>query len=202
MKTLFAKTILFLTFPLILSSCASNTLISNGGYSDVSLNTNSDQFEIKRLKEVKAEGNAIFGIPFDKKVGNKSGMIVRFNGVNLLGSNRVLPVITLVGLSIAGGSVLNEAIGMKSWEKGGGYKLGLAASSAIVLPVTGLINNQIWSFSAAGRASQKLNRQLVEDNPSVDVFLNPKYSIDKNNSLWTQKAKISVKTMGATLKVD
>ncbi len=177
-------------------------MISNGGYSDVSLNTNSDQFEIKRLKEVKSEGNAIFGIPFDKKVGNKSGMIVRFNGVNLLGSNRILPIITLVGLSIAGGSILNEAVGYKSWENGGGYKLGLAASSALALPVTGLINNQIWSFSAAGRASQKLNRELVENNPTVDVFLNPKYSIDKKSSLWTQKAEISVKTMGATLKID
>ncbi|NVJ87770.1 MAG: hypothetical protein HWE15_15815 [Algoriphagus sp.] len=202
MKNRFIKLIATVVLPVSLFSCASNTLISNGGYSDVSLNSDSDQFEIKRLKEVSAEGNAIFGIPFDKKVGNKSGLIVRFNGVTLNGSNRVLPILSLVGLSIAGGAILNNAVGYKSWENGGGYKLGLAASSAIVLPVTGIINNQIWGFSAAGRASQKLNRQLVEDNPNVDVFLNPKYSIDKKNSLWTQKAEITVRTMGATLKVD
>jgi hypothetical protein len=200
MKNHLTKSFLFLAVSILMVSCASNTMISNGGYSDVSLNTNSDQFELKRLKEVKAEGNAIFGIPFDKKVGNKSGIIVRFNGVNLLGSNRILPIITLVGLSIAGGSILNEAVGFK--DNSDGYKLGLAVSSALVLPVTGIINNQIWSFSASGRASQKLNRELVENNPEIDVFLNPKYTIDKNNGLWTQKAVISVKTMGATLKVD
>lgn len=185
-----------------LFSCASNSMISNGAYSDVSLNQGSDQFEIKRLKEVKSEGIAVFGIPYDTKVGNKTGMIVRFNGVNLTGTKRVLPVLTLVGLSIAGGSIINEAVGYRTDRFTAEYKLGLALSSVIALPVSGMINNQIWGDAAVGRASQKLNRELVEKNPEVDVFLNPKYVINKNNSLWTQKATISVKTMGATLKVD
>lgn len=89
-------------------------MISNGAYSDVSLNQGSDQFEIKRLKEVKSEGSAVFGIPYDTKVGNKTRMIVRFNGVNLTGTKRVLPVLTLVGLSIAGGSIINEAVGYRT----------------------------------------------------------------------------------------
>jgi hypothetical protein len=167
MKSNNLKLAIYLSLSLVFVSCASNTMISNGGYSDVSLNVDSNQYDIKRLKEATAEGNSVFGIPFDKKVGNKSGVIVRFNGVNLLASNRIFLVITLVGLSIAGGSILNDTVGYKSWEQGGGYKLSLAASSALVLSVSGMINNQIWGFSAAGRASQTLNRKIHSYIPAL-----------------------------------
>ena len=194
-----------ITSTFLISCSPTSSLISNGAYSDVSLNQNSDKFEIKRLQEVKSEGRAVFGIPHDSKVGNKTGMIVRFNGVNLTGTKRILPVLTLIGLSVAGGIVMRDLIGFKEDPSNPfreEYKVNLGISSILALPVSGLANNQIWSDAGVGRAAQKLNRQLVENNPEVDVFLNPKYIIEKQNGLWGQKCSISVKTMGATLKVN
>ena len=57
------KLIIALLFGAIFSSCNSTTLISNGGFSDVSLNVDSDKFEIKRLDELNYSGTAFWGIP-------------------------------------------------------------------------------------------------------------------------------------------
>jgi hypothetical protein len=205
MKNLFTKFLLLGIFPLFMLSCASSALISNGAYSDISLNQNPEQFEIKRLKEIKSAGKTVFGIPTDKNPGNKMGMVVRFNGINLFGAKRIMPVVSLAVLSVIGGSMLNDIVGYKTDDSGfyGEYKLGLGLSSVLVLPVTGALNNQIWGgLMTTGRAAQKLNRELVEKNSNVDVFLNPKYVINRRNGLWTTNTQINLKTMGATLKVE
>jgi hypothetical protein len=199
MKKISIKLLIFGLIPMFLFSCASNSLISNGAYSDISLNQDPDQFEIKRLNEVKSKGTTLFGVPIDKNLGNKTGMVVRFNGINLFGAKRIVPALTLVGLSIATGGVLQSAFG---YSDSGGYKLPLAAASVLALPISGAINNQVWgSYMAAGRSAQHLNRELVEKNQDVDVFLNPKYNINYKNGLWKTDANISLKAMGATLKV-
>jgi hypothetical protein len=205
MKKLFVKLVFLGLFPLFMLSCASSALISNGAYSDISLNQNPEQFEIKRLKEIKSAGKTVFGIPTDKNLGNKMGMVVRFNGINLFGAKRIIPVVSLAVLSVIGGSMLNDIVGYKTDDSGfyGEYKLGLGLSSVLVLPVTGALNNQIWGgLMTTGRAAQKLNRELVEKNSNVDVFLNPKYVINRRNGLWTTNTQINLKTMGATLKVE
>ena len=61
------------------TSCSKYLQSGNGGFSDVSLNRNSDEYPIKRLKQIEMDGNAIFGIPGlgaqNNKNKNKSGLI-------------------------------------------------------------------------------------------------------------------------------
>ncbi len=204
MKKIILRLFLVAVLPILLFSCASNALISNGGYSDVSLNQDPDQFEIKRLNEVKSKGTTLFGVPTDKNLGNKTGMVVRFNGINLFGARRIVPALTLVGLSIVTGAVIQQAIGYKDSDDfySSEYRLPLAATSVLAIPIAGAINNQWWgAYMSVGRSAQRLNRTLVEKNQDVDVFLNPKYNINYKNGLWKTDATISLKAMGATLKV-
>jgi hypothetical protein len=51
----------------LLTSCSSVQSISNGGFSDISLNRNSNEYELTRLNEITAEGEALFGIPVKAK---------------------------------------------------------------------------------------------------------------------------------------
>ena len=69
------KIILLSLFAIVLSSCRSQVGVSNGAYSDISLNRDSKEYTITRLKEINSESNAIFGIPTDKSMNKKQGLI-------------------------------------------------------------------------------------------------------------------------------
>jgi len=47
-----------------------------------------------------------------------------------------------------------------------------------------------------------MNRKLVQDNPNIDVFLNPKYEVDQRLGLFKSKTKVKGRVMGATLKTN
>ena len=207
-------TLLSVTMLTSLIGCQSQYGISNGAYSDISLNRDSKEYSIKRLKEVNVESKALFGIPIDKSVNKKQGMIVRFNGINLTASKRFWPIVSMVGVSLATGMVIQGIAGTKTetitegfgnnrftYTYEDGNKLSLGVATLIGIPIAGAINNQIWS-SSLSRAAWELNNQLIENNPEVDVFLNPKYDIDLKHGFWTQKAVIKAKVMGATIKTD
>jgi hypothetical protein len=208
------STLLTVTLLTSLIGCQSQYGISNGAYSDISLNRDSKEYSIKRLKEVNVESKALFGIPIDKSVNKKQGVIVRFNGINLTASRRFWPIVSMVGVGLATGMVVQGIAGTKTetvrigsginsytYTVDGGNKLSLGVATLIGLPVAGAINNQLWS-SSLSRAAWELNNQLIENNPDVDVFLNPKYDIDLQHGIWTQKAVIKAKVMGATIKTD
>lgn len=198
----------FLTITLVTSliGCQSQYGISNGAYSDISLNRDSKEYSIKRLKEANIESKAVFGIPIDKSVNKKQGLIVRFNGINLTASKRFWPIVSMVGVSLATGMAIQGIAGTKEIDDVNYYdtaenKLSLGVATLIGIPIAGAINNQIWS-SSLSRAAWELNNQLIDQNPEVDVFLNPKYDIDLKHGFWTQKAVIKAKVMGATIKTD
>lgn len=190
---------------LFLTNCSSLQSISNGGFSDVSLNKNSDEYELKRLNEINVEGKAIFGIPMKAK--KKQGTIFRFNGINLGKANQIGPILTMLVYTAATGFAINEIAGSK-FENDGSYSyeekdnLGLLPSFAIAIPIAGIINNATWSGSALQNASWNLNSRLVDENPDVDVFLNPKYDIEFTQGVFDQKAKVKAKVMGATIITD
>lgn len=203
-------TLLSVTMLTSLIGCQSQYGISNGAYSDISLNRDSKEYSIKRLKEVNVESKALFGIPIDKSVNKKQGMIVRFNGINLTASKRFWPIVSMVGVSLATGMVIQGIAGTKEidynntnyyYNDTAENKISLGVATLIGIPIAGAINNQIWS-SSLSRAAWELNNQLIENNPEVDVFLNPKYDIDLKHGFWTQKAVIKAKVMGATIKTD
>ncbi len=207
------KIILTLLSVIMLTSligCQSQYGISNGAYSDISLNRDSKEYSIKRLKEVNVESKALFGIPIDKSVNKKQGLIVRFNGINLTASKRFWPIVSMVGVSLATGMVIQGIAGTKEidynntnyyYNDTSENKISLGVATLIGIPIAGAINNQLWS-SSLSRAAWELNNQLIEKNPEVDVFLNPKYDIDLKRGFWTQKAVIKAKVMGATIKTD
>ena len=65
-----------------------------------------------------------------------------------------------------------------------------------------MLNNLTWGRASLKNASWEVNRRLVEENPEIDVFLNPKYKIEYTQGLFTQKAKVKAKVMGAKIITD
>ena len=223
MKKLLLQSFLALAVMLQLTSCKTQMVISNGAFSDISLVRDSKDYSIKRLGEINTESKAFFGIPVDKSLNKKQGIIFRFNGVNITGTKGFLPVLSMIGLSLTTGYFINEIVGYKKepavrngitynfTETSNKFKLGLGTSGYIVpmiigsilaIPVSGAINNQIWSGSSYSRAAYNANSKLLQDNPNIDVFLNPKYEIERKGGLWTQHTSFKVKVMGAILKED
>lgn len=200
--------LLFISISILsFTSCTTSRGIGNGAYSDISLVRNSDDYQLKRLQEVNSKSRAIFGIPLGTSA-KKEGVIVRFNGINVTAQKKIWPMLSMVALSVATGSVINEAVGYKTEDtdwgsyETGEYKLGLALSSLIAIPVAGAINNQIWSDAAYSNAAWNANSVLLEQNPDVDVFLNPKYDLEIKNGIWSQKVNLRARVMGATLETD
>lgn len=178
---------------LFFNSCASNQLIANGAYSDISLDRNSSEYELTRLNEITSEGSSIFGIPMDKSVGNDYGMVVRFNGVNVSGTKRVLPILSLLATSVFLGPTMSEILNLDD----------IALGTVVALPVAGAINNLSWGqITSTSRAFQRFNRKLVNDNRNIDVFLNPKYEVNQKLGLFTSKTKVKGRVLGATLKTN
>lgn len=103
---------------------------------------------------------------------------------------------------VFGNKDITERFGNTSYTfKGcGDSKLGTVPSLLLALPIAGAINNFTWSGSAFSGATNELNYRLITDNPNVDVFLNPKYTIDYKMGLWKQSATVKAKIMGATNK--
>ena len=197
-------------------SCSTSSKISNGAYSDISLNRDSKDYTITRLKEINKEEKAIFGIPTGKSLSKTGGMVVRFNGVNLTASKKIWPILSMVGLSVAIGSGISMSSGLKQnmtpmYDYNGntyimntygpGYNIPYALGILLATPIAGILNNQIWN-GALSRAAYEANAQLLRDNDDIDVFLNPKYEFETSKSIFTQKAKINVRVMGAKIKTD
>ena len=183
----------------LFASCSHQQFTGNGALSDVSLQRNSSEYEIKRLNEIEVSGKSFWGIPSNSYNANKNkqGMIVRFNGLELGRTPKILPILTMVGYSFGVGGLLQETFGFKD---NGDYKIGTVPSILLGLPIAGALNNITWSGSAFSGATNELNYRLVTDNPNVDVFLNPKYSIDYKMGFWGQSATVKAKVMGATIK--
>ena len=201
-------------------SCSSSSKISNGAYSDISLNRDSKDYTISRLEEINKEEKAIFGIPTGKSLSKTRGMVVRFNGVNLTASKKIWPILSMVGLSVAIGSGISMISGLKeqttteteilppglvyTYTKttyGPGFNIPYALGIVLATPIAGILNNQIWD-GALSRAAYEANAQLLKDNDDIDVFLNPKYQFETSKGIFTQKAKINFRVMGAKIKTD
>lgn len=195
----------------LFASCSNQLYTGNGALSDVSLQRNSSEYEIKRLNEIEVSGKSFWGIPSNSYNANKNkkGMIVRFNGLELGRTPKILPILTMLSYTVGVSRVLQSAFGNKEETMGSGNytytvegdpKLGFIPSFLIALPIAGAINNFTWRGSAFSGATNELNYRLVTDNPNVDVFLNPKYTIDYKMGLWKQSATVKAKVMGATIK--
>ena len=188
------KNLLLIMSVVVLSSCSIQKSIGNGAFSDISINVDSEKYELNRLNEIETDGWSFWGIP-DKPL-KKTGFVVRFNGMQLNSDSRFLgvsasqlfPIFSLLvntaGIGFAIDFALPESVP-------------LPTSFIIALPIAGTFNNMIFYKSAQDFAIRKMNARLIEENPEVDVFLNPKYNIDFKNKIWTQEATIKANVMGA-----
>ena len=200
---------IFIIAILTLTSCTKQLYSGNGAYSDISLQRNSSEYEIKRLNEIEVSGTSFWGIPSNNYNSNKNkkGLIVRFNGVELGRTPKILPILTMAAYTFGVGGILQSAFGNKDVTIGrtiykgeGDPKLGTIPSLLLALPISGAINNFTWSGAAFSGATNELNYRLVTENPNVDVFLNPKYTINYKIGFWNQSANVKAKVMGATIK--
>jgi hypothetical protein len=204
------KAIYFIFSSVILFSCSKQLLISSGASDNKPLLFNGE-YETKELPYIEVPGRSIMGIPsfkMNNQNNNSQGLLLTFNGVQINKTSRVLPILSLVGISVLTQQITQRAFGQKQvyvpspW--GGGYyeyeqRLNFVSSYIIGLPVAGIINNAVWSYSALSGASQTLNYRLINENPEIDVFFYPKYDISKQQKLFTQDALIKARVSGATL---
>jgi hypothetical protein len=65
-----------------------------------------------------------------------------------------------------------------------------------------VLNNSTWIATSSIDAMRSVNRQLIEDNPNVDLFIYPKYNITTSNGLFTNKANVTINSKGAKLKTN
>jgi hypothetical protein len=190
---------IFIALIVLSTSCSRQVYSGNGAYSDISLTRNSGEYEVKRLKEIEVSGKSFWGIPSNsyKANKNKQGLIVRFNGLELGRTPKIFPILTMAAYTISVGNSISSAFGQK---RNGEANVGLVPSMILALPISGALNNLTWSSAAFSGATNELNYRLVTDNPNVDVFLNPKYTIDYHIGFWSQSANLKAKVMGATIK--
>lgn len=204
------KIVAYLFILLLIPNFGCNTTklnTANGAYSDISLTRNENHDKVVRLRNVKENGTAIFGIPIKSK-NNQKGFIYRFNGINLSKTNGFLPTVSMVGLSLIGGILIDNLAGYKTTEVNGNVeetdkkKLGLALSTLISIPVAGMLNNKIWSNSSYNVAAFNVNNRLISENPTIDVFLNPKYEIFNRSTLFGQFSSVNLLALGAIIRAD
>ena len=206
-----------LAFTFLCTGCAKSLFVANGARDSKPLIFNNE-YELKDLKPVTVEGAAFWGIPsFTKnnQNGNKTGLLLSFNGIELGTTKRILPILSLIGYSLLTQQVVQKIGGRKT--TGGSiislfddYRLNTWVSYLIGLPIAGVLNNFTWQNAAFSGASATMYYRLVTENPTVDVFFYPKYEVQSRNVfsdeginlryLWFQEAKVKAKVSGGILK--
>ena len=210
---------------LLFSSC-SNSLYTSNAARDQRPLLFEDEYDIKELSDVESTGKAFWGIPISQKKYNQNrGSIgVYFNGVSLTKTPKILSILTLLTLDYAFTSYVMQPIFGEKKEtfqytdpftgevikesfSTGENKLGLVPGMILSLPFAGTINNFIWS-GATAEASSTIERQLIDENPDIDLFFFPKYEIKKYNVfndgvkyLWWQEVDVDARVKGATIKL-
>ena len=131
-------------------------------------------------------------------------MVFKLNGFTIGSVPRILPILSFISTSVASG-ILVQSIGgtVDNYQSNrfGQYKINFPIAMLIGVPVGGMINNLVWSGSATSGLTNQMYYKLVDENPDVDIFTNPKYKIDYKLGVFNQKATIRADVMGATLKL-
>jgi hypothetical protein len=199
----------FVLITVSLSSCTNQLKISTGARDYEPLIFNNEYY-VQDLEPIEVEGAAFWGVPsFSKNNKNKrnTGFLFTFNGVEIGRTKRILPMLTLMSMSLYGGRLISELSGKqvktaygRKFTYSDDPKIKIWHGALLTLPVAGTINNLIWKNAAFSGASQTLNFRLVDENPRIDVFFYPKYDISKTQYLWRQKAIVKARVSGAILK--
>lgn len=220
--------LVFISISFLFGSCSKTHIISTGARDSRPLIFNNE-YELTELKEIEVEGKSIFGIPsFAKNNKNKhtSGFLFYFNGVQLGHTPRIMPILTLVGLSAIGGCFIASVQDSRGQYSANDFTSTwfdqeyqtFIPGAILTLPITGAINNILWKNSASSGISRTLKYRLVNENPEIDIFYFPKYEVSKKNIfsssdvtggksevklryLWTQDVNVKARVKGAKIKL-
>ena len=211
------KNLIILTILLSLIGCSSIKYTSNGAQDNRPL-LFEDEYELSELNEINLDGSAFWGIPLSSKspTKNQSGFLFTINGLAINKSTKILPILGMIGYTSAIGYGLNILAGKKYTPDGGYYnnynvfiptytyksRLPLVPAFIISVPIAGTLNNLTFRNSALNSAGSSLYYKLITENPDIDLFFYPKYTVHNNLSIWGQKATLSANFMGAKLKLD
>ena len=175
------KLIIFLFSVLLLGSCNQTKFISNG-VTDTKPLIFEDEYQCKNLKELNLEGSAFWGIPksteLSKDAKHNSGRIISFNGVRIMGSSKLLPILGMITYTAVVGTSLSAVFGLKNeasyYEFGlPVYKPRLPLVPAMILsvPIAGALNNLTFSNSALGVAGSVQRQPAQVLGPSSPLVL-------------------------------
>jgi len=203
--------ILALSAMIFLSSCSSRLLVSSGAKSNEPLIFNGE-YKFDTLEPITVNGKSIFGIPTSSHLGqykNKNGFLFSFNGVEVGRTSKILPTLTMVTFSFYSARLVQAIGGEKPiYQKipGGGsyisgYENRIKFVPALILgiPIAGATNNLLWQSSAFSGASSTFRYRLIEENPNIDLFIYPKYTVEYKSGIWTQSSTLTGRAIGASL---
>jgi len=200
------STVFFLALGLaFLTSCADQQkLVANGARHEHPIHL-GDEYVWKELQPVNVEGRAVFGIPSNngqKDSFSKTGLIINLDGPGGFRFPKVVPLLTMIAGTFITASTFRE-MGGSDYDFQAGetvYNLPYILTIPLALPVWGAVQNAAYSGMSNSGVSGELQRKLIEDNPDVDLFFNPRYDIKYKQGIWSQQSAIDAKLKGATMK--
>ena len=177
---------------ILFSSCSKTLLISQGehGYAGEL----GDNYEITTLNTVSSNGSSFCG--FGNGSRSEDGIVTNFFGsdVNYKQSN-FLRVLTFLVYSAIVPTIISETT--KEYGKDYSPELHELIGG---LAFGGILNHLTWNKTAVNEAIRRGQLQLIDANPSVDLFVYPKYTITTTPGLFNSKASFTIKSKGASLK--
>ena len=183
MKKLLALSLLWV----FLGSCASQHSASNLSFVDVSLNYDSEDFDIVELNPVKRSASSFVGISANDE---SSAQLDR--STYAVGNATSLGSATFIGGAFP---IMITAFTYAENTNGRSIILGLASTA-----LWGVYNDVVWSNTVKNKAIERCNYSLVERYPDIDAFINPKYEISWSKGFATTTCRVTLTAQGVVLK--
>ena len=183
MKKLLALSLLWV----FLGSCASQHSASNLSFVDVSLNYDSEDFDIVELNPVKRSASSFVGISANDE---SSAQLDR--STYAVGNATSLGSATFIGGAFP---IMITAYTYAENTNGRSIILGLASTA-----LWGVYNDVVWSNTVKNKAIERCNYSLVERYPDIDAFINPKYEISWSKGFATTTCRVTLTAQGVVLK--
>jgi hypothetical protein len=183
MKKLLALSLLCV----FLGSCASQHSASNLSFVDVSLNYDSEDFDIVELKPVKRSASSFVGISANDE---SSAQLDR--STYAVGNATSLGSATFIGGAFP---IMITAFTYAENTDGRSIIFGLVSTA-----LWGVYNDVVWSNTVKNKAIERCNYSLVERYPDIDAFINPKYEISWSKGFATTTCRVTLTAQGVVLK--
>tara|TARA_B110000037_G_C17027741_1_gene468137 strand:- start:84 stop:977 length:894 start_codon:yes stop_codon:yes gene_type:complete len=174
---------------LTLFSCVSQQSASNLSFVDVSLNYDSEEFEIIDLAPITKNAGSLFGIT----------------------SNDVASaVLDRSTFNVGGGTSFGSATfflgGVSSFFAASSVAVG-NGDDGLIIPfgiigaaIWGIYNDLLWSNTVKNKAIQRCNYELLVRYPDMDSYINPKYEINYTKGIIGTRCRVTLFAQGVRLK--